>query len=57
MEGKDLKIHIEQRGIKQTFIAKKLGVSKALVNQWVKGITPIAPRQQIELKSLLNPVN
>ena len=57
MESKELKSHIEQRGIKQSFIAKKLGVSKALVSQWVKGTTPIALSKQIELKSLLNPVN
>lgn len=57
MEGKDLKLIIESRGIKQTFVAKKLGISKALVNQWTKGLTPIADKHKIELKSLLNPVN
>jgi len=54
MESKELKEIIESRGIKQTWIAKKLGVSKALVNQWVKNTTPIAENQKIELKSLLN---
>lgn len=53
MESKELKQIIESRGIKQTWIAKKLGVSKALVNQWVKDTTPIAEKQKIELKSLL----
>lgn len=57
MEGKDLKLIIESRGIKQAFLAKKLGISKALVNQWTKGLTPIADKHKIELKSLLNPVN
>lgn len=54
MEGKQLKQIIESRGIKQTFIASKLGVTKALVNQWTKGTTPIAERHKIELKSLLS---
>ena len=57
MESKELKQIIESRGIKQTFVAKKLGISKALVNQWMKGHTPIAERHKIELKSLLNMVN
>lgn len=57
MEGKELKQIIDNRGIKQTFIAKKLNVSKALVNQWAKGTTPIADKHKIELKSLLSPVN
>ncbi len=57
MEASELKSILEARGIKQVFIARKLKVSKALVNQWIKGHTPIAKAQQIELKSLLNPVN
>lgn len=57
MESKELKQIIESRGVKQTFIAKKLGISKALVNQWIKGHTPIAERHKIELKSLLTTVN
>lgn len=53
MEPKLLKSIISDRGIKQTFIAKKLGVSKGLVNQWVKQTTPISEKHQIELRSLL----
>lgn len=53
MEPKLLKAIITDRGIKQTFIAKKLGVSKGLVNQWVKGKCDISPRHQIELRFLL----
>jgi len=30
---------IEQRGIKQTFIARKIGVSNSTVTAWVKGIS------------------
>lgn len=53
MESKELKQILLDRGIKQTWIAGKLGVTKGLVNQWVKDKTPIAERHQIELKSLL----
>lgn len=54
METKELRDAVNSRGIKQSFIAKKLGVSKALVNQWIKDKTPIADRHKIELKSLLS---
>lgn len=53
MELAELKNAIYNRGVKQTFIASKLGVSKALVNQWLKEQTPIAERHKIELKSIL----
>lgn len=57
METKEFRQAINNRGIKQSFIAKKLGVSKALVNQWMKDKTPIADRHKVELKSLLSMVN
>jgi len=53
MESKELQRILQERGIKQTWVADKLGVTKGLVNQWVKEKTPIAPKHQIELKSLL----
>lgn len=53
MESKDLQQILKDRGIKQTWVADKLGVTKGLVNQWVKDKTPIAKKHQIELKSLL----
>ena len=53
MEPKLLKSIITERGIKQTFIAGKLKVSKGLVNQWIKGISPISEHHQIELRKLL----
>lgn len=53
METKDLKTAIESKGIKQSWIAANLRVSKALVNQWMKDKTPIAERHQVELKRLL----
>lgn len=53
MEPKLLKAIISDRGIKQTFIARKLGVSKGLVNQWVKETTLISEKHQLELRKLL----
>lgn len=53
MEPKLLKAIITDRGIKQTFIARKLGVSKGLVNQWIKETALISEKHQIELRSLL----
>ncbi|MCW3111293.1 MAG: hypothetical protein JWQ09_5799 [Segetibacter sp.] len=53
MEPKLLKAIISDRGIKQTFIAKKLGVSKGLVNQWVKDTATISEKHQLELRKLL----
>lgn len=53
MEPKQLKAIISDRGIKQTFIARKLNVSKGLVNQWIKETSPISQKHQIELRSLL----
>lgn len=54
MEAKKLELLIKERGIKQTFIADKLKVSKALVTQWVKGDRPIANHHLVELKRLLS---
>ncbi len=53
MEAKTLKILIAEKGVKQTWIATKLGVSKGLVNQWIKDKRPIAEKHQIELKRLM----
>ena len=46
--------YIEKEGMNQTQLAEKLGVTKGLVNQWVKDKTPISQKHLIELKSLLN---
>lgn len=53
MEAKELKLRIEQSGLKKTFIAKKLNVSNALITQWITGNRPIAERHILELKRLL----
>ena len=57
MEAKELNKIIKERGIKQTWIAEKIGVSKGLVNQWIKFKTDISPRHQIELKNILSRYN
>lgn len=53
MEGKELKRIVEERGIKQSWIASKLKVSTALVSQWIAGTKPISDSHRIELRSLL----
>jgi predicted transcriptional regulator len=53
MESKELNRILKERGIKQTWIADKLNVSRGLVNQWVKEVNPIPEKYKIELKSLL----
>lgn len=52
MEPKELRTILQERGIKQTWVAEKLKVSRGLVNQWVKEVNPIPEKYQIELKSL-----
>lgn len=53
MESKELRSILEQRGIKQTWVAEKLKVSRGLVNQWVRDVNPIPEKYQIELRALL----
>jgi plasmid maintenance system antidote protein VapI len=53
MESKELKAILHGRGIKQTWVASKLKVSKQLVNQWVSGTATISESHQIELRKLL----
>ena len=54
MEAKQLKSLIDDKGIKQSFIADKLKVSKALVTHWIKGTRPIANHHIIDLKRILS---
>lgn len=53
MEARTLKSIIQERGIKQSWIAEKLGVTRALINQWVQGTTPVPDKHKIELKRIL----
>lgn len=57
MEPKELNQILKDRGIKQTWVASKLKVSKGLVNQWVKGVNPIPEKYKIELKTLFKKSN
>lgn len=54
MEARQLKLLIKEKGIKQTFIAERLKVSKALVTQWISGVRPIADHHLLELKRILS---
>lgn len=53
MESKDLKRIVDERGLKQSWIASKLKVSTALVSQWINGTKPISEYHKIELRALL----
>lgn len=53
MEAKTLRSIIQEKGIKQTWIAEKLGVTRALINQWVKGTVTIPEKHVDDLKRLL----
>lgn len=53
MEAEKLRSLIEDKGIKQTWIARKLGITKVQVNQWVSGKAGIPEKYLEELKKLL----
>lgn len=54
MEARELKSLINNKGIKKSFIAEKLKVSKSLITQWLNGTRPIADKHVIDIKRLLN---
>lgn len=54
MEANDLKARIEEKGLKQRWIANKLKVSDTLVSQWLKGEREITPIHKLMLNKLLN---
>jgi len=54
MEAKNIRSAIESKGLKKSWVAKKLGVSNALVTKWVNGLTEPNDKHKIELKRLLN---
>lgn len=53
MEAKTLRSIIQEKGIKQSWIATKLGVTRALVNQWVQGTVTVPEKHKSELKRIL----
>lgn len=52
MTGKKLKKTIDDKGIKQVWIANKLGIGKSLVSQWVRGTVPIPEKHSLELDKI-----
>jgi len=52
MEKEELIRLLNERGIKQTWVAKKLGITRGRVNQWVKDVNDIPDKYKIELKHL-----
>lgn len=53
MKSEQLKKIVDDRGIKQAWIARKLKISRAVVNQWVNGTASIPEPRVEELKNLL----
>lgn len=53
MEAKTLRSIIQDKGIKQSWVAQKLGVTRALVNQWVKGTVTVPEKHKADLKRIL----
>lgn len=53
MTSDELKQAIEDKGLKQKWIAEKLNISEGLVSQWVKGSTPIPKKHVPKLKILI----
>jgi transcriptional regulator with XRE-family HTH domain len=53
MKSEELKGILEAKGIKQSFIVKKLQVSKGLVSRWVSGSLAIPEKHVDNLKAIL----
>ncbi|WP_144028212.1 helix-turn-helix domain-containing protein [Paenibacillus ferrarius] len=49
----DYKSIIDSKGIKQSWIAKQLGVTRAMVNLYIKGKTGMAPEKVRKMNQLL----
>lgn len=47
MKAQELQKMLADRGVKQVFLAEKLGVSVQTINYWVQGKKPI-PKKRIE---------
>jgi transcriptional regulator with XRE-family HTH domain len=48
-----LKRKIEEKGLKQRWIAKKMGISFEVLNRWLNDKSQIPPSREDELKALL----
>jgi predicted XRE-type DNA-binding protein len=49
----DYKTHIKSRGIKQTWIADKVGVSRAMITMFLNGKANLSPEKRRILDSVL----
>ena len=54
MEAKTLRSIIQEKGIKQSWIADKLKVTRQLVNQWVRGTVDVPEKHKEDLKRILS---
>lgn len=53
MEAKTLRAIIQERGLKQVWIAQRMGLTRALISQWVNGSIPIPEKHIDELRRIL----
>lgn len=53
MEAKQLQKVIKAKGLKQTWIADQMGVTKSLVSQWVRGSISVPEKHVKDLKRIL----
>lgn len=45
---------IDERGLKRSWIAQKIGVSRSAVTRWADGDWPIPPKRAAQLAELLD---
>lgn len=53
MTSQQLRSKIENKGLKQKFVAARLNVSEGLISQWMKGTTPIPQKHLTKLITIL----
>lgn len=53
MEAKQLQKVIKAKGLKQSWIADQMGVTKSLVSQWVRGSINVPEKHVKNLKRIL----
>lgn len=46
----DLKTYLADRGVSQSELAERLGVTPSLISQWISGHRPIAAEQAIPIE-------
>lgn len=53
MNPKEIKETLDRWGISQAWLARQLGVTRATVNKWINGTTPISEEYARKTKELL----